>query len=138
MLTSYSRRIQAFLSIVYVGDTMTPEERAEKIINSFAPPQLADRKYWTQADRSLAIIIAAQIREAVDERDEEISRLRSALKDHNKAIQTSMLEEAKAEAYEEAAKYLEIQASLIRGDWNGPDILNRMAHEIRALKDKLK
>lgn len=38
------------------------------------------------------------------------------------------------EAIEKAAKYIENRASIIRGDWNGPDILNQTAHEIRALK----
>lgn len=36
-------------------------------------------------------------------------------------------------AREQAAAYLEYKASIIRGDYNGPDILNQTAHEIRYM-----
>jgi hypothetical protein len=44
---------------------MTPEERAEKIINLHVP--IAELRYWTSADFRMHAEIAAQIREAMQE-----------------------------------------------------------------------
>lgn len=66
---------------------MTPEERAEKIVRAFA---------WDSLERTLTKPIAAQIREAVVE-----------AKAYKLTYWHGRIEEAKSEAYEDAAKIAE-------------------------------
>jgi hypothetical protein len=78
---------------------MTPEERAEKIYESLT---MDDDRSPTNEARALHITqIAAQIREAVEE----------AIVTQTETIQPAVVRQAKAEAYEDAAKIAEADES---------------------------
>lgn len=83
---------------------------------------VAEEIYWSisidevegnagdQLIERIARALTAYADEQVKEEKEENERLRSALANHNKAIETSMLVKARTEALEEAAKVAEVSA----------------------------
>lgn len=110
---------------------MTPEERAEKLVN--------DESWGAYDYRKLEKLIAAQIKEAVDLAVDEalISYQEDAVKTNAKMV---------AEAYENAAKIADLGPGPgamveVDGDVRDPGAvatgyLRWVARKIRALKDK--
>ncbi len=125
---------------------MTPppdnaDAAAEKIVSGI----WFDRDSTQRTADEVRDIIAAALRNFRKEADDEIERLQVALKDHNKAIETIRLEEARSAALGEAAKTFDYELELLQSQYKASggvavkrdlDICQRHQDKIRSLMKK--